>query len=345
MAKGYILRAAGLELEEKEFHDGIDISNALGGVLIERTKPIFPISMEQMEAFPHIDIWCDDMGLMKGLPENLDNVNYRIVGDVVLLGHKMTPEGEDIADLPYEYAALMKQRMCANEERRETYMKREEEIDKVRKEAVMTEDSIVTGVVFDCDHKELRKAIDILNDEMGQSDEYYWERFKADVSGENYVKDGLSLDDIFLEAEEVPYVYDPAKTVSACMYCKAEDKLGADRIPGKYDFEFMIYDSYDPYDDGNEYKGAELKKSEPITISAYKIANYMQKEHGIMLNPKVAEYGRICEDGKFRIQYTEIFDRRLQMMKDVAEMKSMRQPADLSPENNGNEAKVKKGRV
>ena len=303
MAKGYLLKTDSLDLQEMEFHDGMDIAKAIGCGLINRTRPKYPISMEQLDAFPRIDIWCDDIGAMNGSPPNLDNVDHKIYGNVVLLGHKMTEEGEDMDDLSRKDAEILLQRMCHTPERQEAYERRQEEIREIRKFAVMTDDCIVTAVAFDIDNKTGNRFTECLKREMDRSDESFFDRFKAEEINGDFLKNGLVLPDGFYL--ETGYKSPEGKNFSACI-AEQEDKT----VPGRFDY--YVYD-----DD----KGFDVVKSTVLSIDGNKLAGYMKEKYGLELNPKAVEYGRACDDGKFRIACSDI--RPVLMLKDVREMRSL----------------------
>ena len=323
MAKGYILRVDSIDLEEHEFYDAMDISKAIGGGFLDHTKLGFPLNREQEEAYAKVDVWCDDVGMMKGLPRNLDNVMNDIVGDVVLLGRKMTMDGEDIADVSYEDAKIVAESMWLNPARRKIVEDRSMEADEINKNAKMTKDSIITGVVLepvgDMKKDELDSLIiDCMEKDMRTADYSYFNQFPPTLTDKNYVQNGLSFSDAFfagadnnvIDEKETKMLY-IATPEDTRPWSRLEEMI----VPGRFEY-------------GNE----GTSDIAVTNIDAYKFAAYLKEKHGIETKPRVVEYGRICEDGKFRLQMSEV--RKFLMLKDVKEMNGLKNKvvSDLSPD-------------
>ena len=275
MAKGYLLRTDSLDLEEREFIGWRDIASAIGCDIVDKTKPLYPLNMEQMQAFPKIDIWCDDIGSYGG-KNNLDNIDYNICGNVVLLGHVMTSEGEDIADLDYKDAKVILDRLCVTEERRKAYREYTDKVKKINSSAVMTKDSIATGIKFGVSDEVLDEFMQKFFDDVVKSKGALLEKLKSDVVTDKYVKNGWVEPDLFEENE-------------TCV------------LTG--DMEEM---SYPPgYVSFSVYSGDELKEGTLMAIDAVKLAEYAKENYGLDMNPQVVEFGSVHKD-KFYLEKSEI---------------------------------------
>ena len=279
MAKGYLLRTDSLDLEEREFIGWRDIASAIGCDIVDKTKPLYPLNMEQMQAFPKIDIWCDDIGNYGG-KNNLDNIDYNIRGNVVFLGHVMTPEGEDIADLDYKDACVMLDRLCVTEERRKAYMERRDKVNEINRLAVMTKDSIATGISFGVSDEQLDEFTQKLFDDIVKSDGALLEMLKSDVATDKYVKNGWVEPDLFVENRE-------------CVFSLPDEES---HYPPGYVF-FGIYK-----DEGND---SVLVKDLTVPVDAMKLAEYAKKEYGMDLKPNIIEFGSVHDD-KFYLEKSEI---------------------------------------
>lgn len=275
MAKGYLLRTDSLDLEEREFIGWRDIADAIGCDIVDKTKPLYPLNMEQMQAFPKIDIWCDDIGNYGGR-KNLDNIDYNICGNVVLLGHVMTPEGEDIADLDYKDAKVMLNRLCVTEERRNAYRERADKVKKINSSAVMTKDSIVTGVKFGISDEVFDEFTQKFFDDVVKSKGTLLKELKSDVITDKYVKNGWVEPDLFVENE-------------TCVLAGDIEEIS---YPPGY-VSFNIYSEY------------ELKEGMFMAIDAMKLAEYAKDNYGLDMNPQVVEFGSVRKD-KFYLEKSEI---------------------------------------
>ena len=313
MAKGYILRADSMDLVEQEFNDAMDISKAIGGGFIERTSLGFPQDEEQERAYRKVDIWCDDMGLMKGLPRNLDNVMNDIVGDVVLLGNKMTAEGQDIADVSYEDAKIVAESMWLTPTRRKILHEKEMEADEICENAKMTKDSIVTGIVLEpVDNTDTfefnRKIEECMSKDMEKEDYSFFSQFAPELTDSNFVKNGLSFPNGFYVNADNNVIDE--KNQKMLYFMTPEDsrpwsRLEESIVPGRFEYG----------DEGTSDKAI-------VNVDAYKFAAYLKEKHGLDVKPRVVEYGRICEDGKFRLQKSEV--RKFQTVEDVKEMNGLK---------------------
>ena len=289
MAKGYLIRTDDIMMEEMEFQNGTDICKAIGCELLDRTTPAFPISMEQNEAFPKIDIWCDDIGTYGGKP-NIDNIHSVIYGNVVLLGRKMTPDGMDIADLDYKDAKVMLDRLCVTQERRETYMRYIKEADEINKDAVMGEHSIATGIAFDVPAETLAAFKKQFFEEIDRTDGAVLDAVKSDEVTNKYVRNGWTGKDLHVFEESEKYVL--------------TNDIEEESYPPGYIGLYMFK--------GN---GEDEYSIDAVPVDGMKLATYAKEKYGMVLNPQVVEFGTVREDGKFYLEKSE--SRKILLCKDV----------------------------